>query len=194
MISAEIIKQLREQTGAGMNDIKAALDEAGGDPSKTVEILRKAGSKIAAKKADRATKEGLVASYVHSSGKIGVLVSVACETDFVARNEDFKNFVHELCLQVAASAPLYLAPEQIPAEVMEKEKEIYGEQLAKEGKTGGMAEKIIEGKLAKFYGEVCLLRQLYIKDDKMTIEKLLEELIAKMGENIQIREFVRITL
>src|SRR3989338_6878553 len=153
MISAEIIKKLRESTGAGMNDIKAALDEAGGDESKAIEILRKSGQKIAAKKADRVTREGLIESYIHSSGKIGVLVSVACETDFVARNEDFKTFVHELALQVAASAPQYLIPEQVPAEVIEKEKEIYREQLAKEGKTGEMAEKIMEGKLQKFYAE-----------------------------------------
>jgi len=194
MISAEIIKKLRESIGAGMNDIKAALDEAGGDESKAIEILRKSGQKIAAKKADRVTREGLIESYIHSSGKIGVLVSVACETDFVARNEDFKTFVHELALQVAASAPQYLIPEQVPAEVIEKEKEIYREQLAKEGKTGEMAEKIMEGKLQKFYAEVCLLRQPYIKDDKVTIEHLLQELIGKIGENIQIKEFIRISL
>ena len=194
MISAEIIKKLRESIGAGMKDIKAALDEAGGDESKAIEILRKSGQKIAAKKADRVTREGLIESYIHSSGKIGVLVSVACETDFVARNEDFKTFVHELALQVAASAPQYLIPEQVPAEVIEKEKEIYREQLAKEGKTGEMAEKIMEGKLQKFYAEVCLLRQPYIKDDKVTIEHLLQELIGKIGENIQIKEFIRISL
>jgi len=194
MILAEVIKKLRESTGAGMNDIKAALDEAGGDETKAVEILRKNGQKIAAKKADRVTREGLIESYIHSSGKLGVLVSVACETDFVARNEDFKSFIHELALQVAASAPQYLTPEQVPAEVIEKEKEIYREQLAKEGKTDEMAEKIMEGKLQKFYSEVCLLRQPYIKDDKVTIEHLLQGLIGKIGENIQIKEFIRISL
>jgi len=194
MISSEVIKKLRESTGAGMNDIKAALDEAGGDEVKAVEILRKNGQKIAAKKADRATREGLVESYIHSSGKLGVLVSIACETDFVALNEDFKKFAHEVALQIAASAPQYLTPEQVPAEVVAKEKEIYAEQLAKEGKSGEMAEKIIEGKLQKFYSEVCLLRQPYIKDDKVTIEQLLQELIGKIGENIQIKEFVRLSL
>jgi len=195
MISAEVIKKLRESTGAGMNDIKAALDEAKGDEVKAVEILRKNGQKIAAKKADRATREGLVESYIHSSGKLGVIVSIACETDFVARNEDFKKFAHEVALQIAASAPLYLTPEQVPAEMVEKEKEIYREQLAKEGKVAGeMIDKIIEGKLQKFYSEVCLLRQPYIKDDKITIEHLLQELIGKIGENIQIKEFVRLSL
>lgn len=194
MISAEVIKKLRESTGAGMNDIKAALDEAKGDEVKAVEILRKNGQKIAAKKADRATREGLVESYIHSSGKLGVIVSIACETDFVARNEDFKKFAHEVALQIAASAPQYLTPEQVPAEVIAKEKEIYAEQLAKEGKSGEMAEKIIEGKIQKFYSEVCLLRQPYIKDDKVIIEQLLQELIGKIGENIQIKEFVRLSL
>lgn len=190
----ELIKKIREQTGAGIADVKAALDEAGGDEQKAIEVLRKAGQKIAARKVGRATKEGLIGSYVHTSGKIGALVSVACETDFVARNADFQNFVHELCLQVAAYGPLYLCPEQIPAEIIEHEKEIYLEQLAKEGKTGEIAGKIIEGKLNKFYEEVCLLRQRYVKDDSITIERLLQDLIAKIGENIQIKQFARLSL
>ncbi|MFA6305049.1 MAG: translation elongation factor Ts [Patescibacteria group bacterium] len=194
MISAEIIKKVRELTGAGMSDVKKALDEAVGDETKAIEILRKAGQKIAAKKADRATSEGLVGSYIHLGGKVGVLVSVACETDFVARNEDFKNFVHEVALQIAAANPLYLSPDQIPAEIIAKEKEIYAEQLKAEGKSAEMMEKILEGKVQKYYTEVCLLKQFYIKDDKLTIEKMLEQIIAKLGENIQIKEFSRLSL
>ncbi len=194
MISAEIIKKLREQTGAGFEDIKKALDEAVGDEVKAMEILRASGQKIAAKKAGRATSEGLVSSYVHLNGKVGVLVAVACETDFVARNQDFKDFVHDLTLQVAAANPLYLLPQDVPVEIIAKEKEIYRAQLKNEGKPAEMIEKIVEGKLQKFYAEVCLLKQLYIKDDKITIEKLLEQTIAKIGENIQIKEFVRLSL
>jgi len=194
MISAELIKKIREQTGAGMANVKTALDEAGGDENKAVEILRKAGQKIAAKKADRATNEGLVESYVHLGGKVGALVSVACETDFVARTDDFKNFVHEVALQIAATSPLYLSPEQVPVEVVAKEQEIYREQLKAEGKPAAMLEKIVEGKVQKYYAEVCLLKQPYIKDDKITIEKLLEQTIAKLGENIQIKDFARLSL
>ncbi|MDP2586911.1 MAG: translation elongation factor Ts [Candidatus Komeilibacteria bacterium] len=194
MISAEVIKKLRELTGAGMADVKTALDEAKGDEAKAVEILRKAGQKVAAKKADRATNEGLVESYIHLGGKVGALVSVACETDFVARTDDFKNFVHEIALQIAAASPMYLSPEQVPAEVIAKEKEIYAEQLKKEGKPQAMLEKIMEGKIQKYYSEVCLLKQLYIKDDKLTIEGLVEQNIAKLGENIQIKDFSRLSL
>lgn len=194
MVSAEVIKKLREQTGAGISDIKSALDEAAGDEQKAVEILRKTGQKIAAKKAERTTKEGLIDAYIHSNGKVGVLVLAACETDFVARNKDFKEFVHEVALQVAATNPTYLTPEEVPAEIIEKEKEIYREQLKSEGKNEAMLEKIIEGKLEKFYAEVCLLKQPYIKDDKITIENLLNNTIAKIGENIQIKQFVRISL
>lgn len=194
MSSAEVIKKLREQTGAGMADIKSALDEAKGDAVKAIEILRKSGAKIAGKKAERTTKEGLVDCYIHSNGKMGVLVSVACETDFVAMNADFKEFVHELALQVAATNPTYLTPEQVPAEIIAKEKEIYAEQLKAEGKPEAMLEKIMAGKLEKFYAEVCLLKQPYIKDDKITIEGLLHNLIGKIGENIQIKQFIRFSL
>jgi len=187
-------KKLRELTGAGINDVKAALEEAGNDEAKAVEILRKKGEKIAAKRSTRETGEGLVDCYMHSNGKLGVLVSVACETDFVALNEEFKNFVHEIALQVAATEPRYLSPENVPAEEVEKEKEIYREQLKNEGKPAEMIEKILAGKLQKFYSEICLLKQPYVKDDKITIEKLLQEVIAKTGENIQIKEFIRISL
>jgi elongation factor Ts len=193
-ISVELIKKMRDQTGAGVNDIKEALEEAKGNEAEALTVLRKKGQKIAAKRAERATKEGLVKAYVHSNGKLGVLVAVACETDFVALNEEFKTFVHELSLQVAATNPIYLKPEEVPAEDVAKEKEIYREQLKNEGKPETMWDKIIEGKLQKYYAEICLLKQVYIKDDKITIEKMLESLIAKTGENIQIKKFIRISL
>ena len=201
-MSTEALKKLRELTGAGVNDIKKALDEAKGDEVKAVEILRKNGQKIAAKKADRETKEGLIGSYIHSNGKVGVLVAVSCETDFVARTEQFQNFVHDLALQVAATNPLYLTPAEIPAQILEKEKEIYREQLKNEGPSAGsgqaksaeLIDKIIEGKLQKYYAEVCLLNQVFVKDDKMTIEKMLTQTIAKIGENVQIKKFIRFSL
>jgi len=194
MPALETIKKLREETGAGMGDINRALEEANGDEIKALEILRKSGQKIMAKKADRLTKEGIVEAYLHSNARVGVLVLIACETDFVARNESFKEFAHEVALQVAATNPAYLAPEEIPAEVIEKEKEIYRAQLADSGKPTEMIEKIVEGKLDKFYAEVCLLNQTYIKDDSLTIAKLLEANIAKIGENIKIVKFVRMSI
>ncbi|MBU1036591.1 elongation factor Ts [Patescibacteria group bacterium] len=193
-ISIELIKKLREFSGAGINDVKEALAEAGGDEEKATVILKKKGKKIAVKRSERSTGEGLIESYVHVNGKIGVLVAVICETDFVARNKEFKDFVHELALQVAATDPSYLTPDEIPQEELNKEKEIYRQQLIAEGKLEGKLNQIIEGKLQKYYSEVCLLKQLYIKDDKITIEALLENLIAKMGENIKIKQFVRLSL
>lgn len=190
-ISAEQVKELRDQTGAGMMDAKAALEEAGGDTAQAVEILRKKGQKIAAKKADRAMNEGAVGIYLHSNGKIAAMVSVTCETDFVARNEDFKNFVNDLAMQVAAMNPKYLSPSDIPEDVKEKEREIYRAELKEQGKPQDVIEKIVEGKLEKFYAENCLLQQSFIKDDKLTIEKWLTENIAKIGENLQIKNFSR---
>jgi elongation factor Ts len=193
-ISVELIKKIRELTGAGVNDIREALEEANGVENDAITLLRKKGQKIAAKRAERTTNEGLVESYIHSNGKLGVLVAVACETDFVAMNQEFKDFVHEVALQVAAANPIYLNVDEVPAEDVEREKEIYREQLKTEGKPEAMWEKIMEGKLQKYYAEVCLLKQVYIKDDKTTIEKMLENLIAKIGENIQIKKFIRIAL
>lgn len=188
-ISADIVKQLRDKTNAGMMDCKKALQEAGGDVEKATDLLRKRGLAIAAKKSSRATKEGIVAAYIHSNNKVGVLIEVCCESDFVAKNTDFQAFVKDLTLQIASAVPRYVSREQVPAEVIEREKEIYRDQV--KGKPANIVEKIIEGKLEKFYQEVCLVDQLFVKDDKRTINDLIKEKIAQLGENIAIRRFVR---
>jgi elongation factor Ts len=187
----EQIKALREKTGAGIVDVKKAFDEANGDEAKAIEILRKRGQDKALKKGDRETHEGIVVSYVHSNGRIGALIKLYCETDFVARNEEFKELGHDIAMQVVASMPQYLRPEDVPAEAVEKEKEIWKEQLAKEGKPAEMLEKIMGGKEQKFRNEVSLLAQPFVKDPSKTIEQLLTEKIHKIGENIQIGAFVR---
>ncbi|TSC96336.1 MAG: elongation factor T [Parcubacteria group bacterium Athens1014_10] len=194
MISAETIKQLREKTGAAILDCKNALEQAGGDIDKAIEILRKQGQKIVEKKSSRTVKEGLIGSYMHSNNKIASLIEVNCETDFVARNEEFKKLVHNLAMQVVAANPKYLSLEDIPAKEIEKEKEIYKEQLLKEGKPENMLDKIMQGKLQKYYQEVCLLKQPFIKEDKITIEELIKQAIAKLGENIQVKRFVKFSL
>lgn len=193
-MSTELIKKIREQTGAGIVDVKQALAESGNDEQKAVEWLRKKGTKIAAKREGRTTSEGYIGSYVHATGKIAAVVALACETDFVARNDEFRAFAKELALQVAASAPQYLAPADVPADVIERETAIYREQVAKENKPAPVMEKIIEGKLQKFYSEICLLKQPYVKDDAKTVEQLLTEAIAKIGENIRIVKFTYFTL
>jgi len=193
-VDPKLIKQLREDSGAGIMDVKDALKEFDGDIEKAMESLRKKGQKVAAKKQDRQTKDGLIGYYVHANSKVAAMVVVACETDFVARTDDFKAFAHDLAMQVAATDPLYLIPEDIPQEVLAKEKEIFIEQLKKEGKPEKMLDKIINGKLEKYYQEVCLLKQIFIKDDKKKIEQLLQEIIAKLGENVQIREFKKLAL
>ncbi|MBM5789942.1 translation elongation factor Ts [Candidatus Parcubacteria bacterium] len=190
-ITASQVAQLRAQTGAGMMDAKSALEETGGDLEKAIELLRKKGVAKAAKKADRETKEGRVHAYIHSNGKLGALVEVLCETDFVARNEAFVELCNDLALHVSASDPLYLTREQVPVEVVEKEREIAREQMAGEGKPAEVLEKIIEGKLAKWYGEVVLMEQPFIKDEDKTIEEFVKEKIASLGENIQVRRFAR---
>jgi len=190
-MSIELIQKLRNQTGAGMMDVKKALDEAGGDEVRAMEVLRKQGQKIAAKKqAERTTKEGLVESYVHAGGKIGSMIVLACETDFVAKNEEFKNLAHEIAMQVAATRPDYINIEDVPANTKDKEMEIYKEQLKAEGKPANMWEKIVEGKLVKFYEQVCLLQQPYIKDDKQKIADLINEATAKLGEKIEVKKIV----
>ncbi|MFH0731762.1 MAG: translation elongation factor Ts [Candidatus Omnitrophota bacterium] len=183
------IKDLREKTSAGMMDCKIALAEAGGDEVKAVEILRKKGVALAAKKASRTAKEGVIASYIHTNNKIGVLVEVNCETDFVARNDVFKNFVKDLTMQVAASYPVYISREEVPADVLEKEKEIIKEQH--KNKPQKAMDKIIEGGIEKFYSQACLLEQPFIKDPSKNIKALLTEVIAKTGENIIVRRFTR---
>ncbi|MEZ0322958.1 MAG: translation elongation factor Ts [Hydrogenothermaceae bacterium] len=193
-VDAKLVKTLREMTGAGMLECKAALEEANGNLEQAVEILRKKGIAKAAKKAGRDTKEGLIHSYIHAGGRIGVLLELNCETDFVARNELFKKLANEIALQIAAMKPQYVKREDIPREVVEKEGEIAREAALAEGKPAHIAEKIAEGKLEKFYKEVCLYEQPYIKDDKKTVEELIKEYIAKIGENIQVRRFCRYEL
>jgi len=193
-VDAKLVKTLREMTGAGMLECKSALEEANGDLELAVEILRKKGVAKAAKKAGRETKEGLIHAYIHAGGRIGVLLELNCETDFVARNELFKELANEIALQIAAMKPQYVKREDVPREVAEKEGEIAREAAVAEGKPAHIAEKIAEGKLEKFYKEVCLYEQPYIKDDKKTIEELVKEYIAKIGENIQVRRFCRYEL
>lgn len=190
-ISLDLVKQLRDRTAAGFSDCKKALEEAGGDIERAVDILRKKGLAIAAKRAGKEVKEGVVASYIHSNKKIGVLVEVNCETDFVARTPDFQEFAYNVAMHIAASSPICVSREEMPQEVLEREKKIYEEQLREQGKPENVIPKIIEGKLEKFYKESVLLEQPYIKNPELTIQDLLNELIAKTGEKILIRRFAR---
>jgi elongation factor Ts len=193
-ISKDLIQKLREQTGAGIMDVKNAVQEANGDEEKVLELLRKRGQKIAAKKqAEREAKEGIIEAYVHGNNKTATLVQLTCETDFVAKNEEFKGLAHDIAMQVAAMDPQYLSPDKVPADILEKEKEIIKEQLKNENKPEDMLDKIVEGKLNKFYEENCLLNQKFIKDDKVTINDLITEKIAKLGEKIEIRKIARIS-
>ncbi|MDP2848980.1 MAG: translation elongation factor Ts [Humidesulfovibrio sp.] len=193
-ISAQAVKVLRERTGAGMMDCKKALVESGGDEEKAIAYLREKGLSKAAKKAGRATSQGIVGSYIHNNGKIGVMVELKCETDFVAKNEKFQAFARDLAMQIAATAPLCVSPEQVPADLLAKEREIFKNQAMEEGKPEAIAEKIVEGRLKKYYSEVCLLDQPFIKEDKKSIRDLLNELIAVLGENMQVGRFSRMVL
>jgi elongation factor Ts len=193
-VSAASVKELREKTGAGMLDCKKALEEAGGDMEKAIEILREKGLSAAAKKAGRIATEGLVDSYIHAGGRIGVLVEVNCETDFVAKNEEFKAFVKDIAMQIAASSPRYVRREDVPQEELDKEREVLRAQALNEGKPEHIVDKIVEGRLNKYFEEVCLLEQQFIKDPDKTVSELLNEKIAKIGENISIRRFVRFEL
>jgi len=190
-ITTELIKELREKTSAGMLDCKKALQETGGDMEKAIEFLRKKGLAKAATRGDRETKEGKIISYIHSNGKIGVLLELNCETDFVARNEAFEEIGKELCLQIAAANPLYVNAESVPQEVIDKETAILKAQLLEQGKKPEQIEKIIPGKLKSYFGEVCLLEQAYIKDNKKLVKELIQEFIAKFGENITVGRFTR---
>lgn len=192
-VSIDDIKKLREQTGAGMMAAKKALEEAGGDFAKAQEVLRLAGAASAAKKSDRVAAEGVIEGYVHD-GRIGVLVEINCETDFVARTEDFKQFAKDVAMQVAATAPEYVRPEDVPASVVDKERELIGKELEAAGKPAEMIDKITEGKLAKFYEQICLVKQPFIKDQDKTIEQLTAELVGKLGENIVIGKISRMAL
>lgn len=190
-ISVEDIKKLREQTGAGMMKAKEALEAAGGNFDKAVVYLREKGEATAAKKADREARAGLIEAYVHG-GRIGVIVEINCETDFVARTEEFKNFARDIAMHVAAINPLYLSPEAVPAEVVEQEQAIYRKEVA--GKPAEIVEKIVAGKLAKYYESVCLTAQPFIKDPDVSVAKLTTNLVAKLGENIVIRRYERLEL
>ena len=190
-ISAAQVKELREKTGAPMMDCKQALSEAKGDMEQAVVWLRKKGVSVAAKKATRVTSEGSVASYIHAGGKIGVLVEVNCETDYVARTEDFKELVHDVAMHIAASDPKFVRKEDVTAEAYEREKDICRAQAAATGKPPQVVEKIVEGKMSKFYEEVCLYEQPFIKDQTVSIAQLIATKIGKLGENISVRRFAR---
>ena len=190
-ITSDMIKELREKTQAGMLDCKKALQEMNGDMEKSIDYLRKKGLANAAKKMDREVTEGIVASYIHNNLKIGVLMELKCATDFVARNDDFQILGKELCMQIAAANPLYVDIQDVPASEIEREKDIYREQMKDSGKPANVVEKIIEGKLSKFYEDVCLLEQGYIKDPKVKVRDLIKEKIAIFGENIAVGKFSR---
>lgn len=190
-ISAQQVKKLREKTGAGMMDCKKALVEAGGDMEKAVRILREKGMAAAAKKATRTAREGLVGQYIHAGGKLGVLVEVNCETDFVARTSDFQRLVRDIAMHIAASNPLHVRSVDVPEEETVRESEIYRSQAHKEGKPDHIADKIVEGRLKKYYSEVCLYDQAFVKDPDVTVKELVRSMVAKLGENILVCRFTR---
>ena len=190
-ITAKMVKELREATNAGMMDCKKALTECDGDMEKAGEYLRKKGIASASKKEGRATSQGIVGSYIHMGGKVGVLVEVACETDFVARTDDFQEFVHNVAMHIAAASPVAVTREEVDPALIEKEKEIYAGQMQEQGKPAEMIDKIVEGKVDKYYSEICLLEQKYVKDPDMTVADYLKSLIGSLGENMAIKRFTR---
>ena len=190
-ISAAMVKELREATGSGIMDCKNALGEADGDMQNAIDFLRKKGLAKAAKRAGRSTSEGLIHSYIHTGAKLGVLVEINCESDFVAKTDNFKEFVKNIAMHIAAANPTGIIPEDIDSSLIEKEKEIFRAQMLEEGKPEKIIDKIVEGKVEKFYKEICLMSQQYVKDPQKTIEDILKETIAKTGENIQIKRFAR---
>ncbi len=189
-----MVKELRDKTNAGMMDCKEALAASEGNFEKAVEYLRKKGLSAATKRSSRATKDGMIESYIHMAGKIGVLVEVNCETDFVAKTDNFKNMVKDIAMQIAAANPTYLKPEEIPEKVMERERVIYRDQALAEGKPEKIIDKIIDGKIKKFYEEVCLLNQKFVKDMDITVQTLVNNMIANTGENISVKRFARFQL
>ncbi|MCL5126268.1 MAG: translation elongation factor Ts [Deltaproteobacteria bacterium] len=193
-ISASLVKELREKTGLGLMDCKKALTETNGDMEKAIDYLRKKGALKAAKREGRATSEGRVGSYIHMNGKIGVLLELNCESDFVAKTEQFAELVKDLCMQVAASAPQWISATEVPEDVLNREKDIYMTQAKEAGKPEKMLEKIAEGKLKKFFSENCLLDQPFVKDDSKTVQELIKEKIAQLGENITVGRFARFQL
>ncbi len=186
-----MVKELREKTNAGMMDCKKALGETDGDMEKAVDLLRQKGLAVAAKRADRATSEGVVECYIHAGGKLGVMVEVGCETDFVAKTDDFKAFARDIAMHVAAVNPVAVSREEIPADLVEREKAIYVKQAQESGKPENIIEKIVSGKIEKFISEICLLEQKFVKNPDLSVQDLLNELVAKMGENISIKRFAR---
>jgi len=194
IITADMIKELREATAAGVLDCKKALEASGGDVEKAKAYLREKGIAAAARKADREVKEGLIEAYVHAGGRVGALIELDCETDFVARTEEFRALAHDLAMQVVAANPLYLAPEDIPPHVLEEETKDYRAQARDAGKPEHVIEKVVEGKLQKYYQEVCLMKQPFIKDDELTVQDIITRMIAKVGENIVVRRFARFEL
>lgn len=190
-VTAQMVKELRERTGSGMMDCKKVLTETDGDMERAIELLRERGLAAAAKKAGRIAAEGLVDSYIHTGGRVGVLVEVNCETDFVAKTEDFQNLVKDIAMQVAAAKPEYVKREEVPADVLAKEKEIYRAQALEEGKPEKIVDRIVEGRIEKYYKEVCLLEQPFIKDPDKTVQDIITEAIARIGENISVRRFAR---
>lgn len=185
------IQKLREMTSMGMMDCKKALEESNGDIEKAVDLLRKKGAKVAAKRGDNATSQGLVHSYIHPGGTVGVLIELNCETDFVARNEQFKQFATDLGMHIAAMNPLYLNPEEVDANFLEKERTLIKQQLEEEGKKGDFVNKIIDGKIEKIYKDICLMQQKFVKNDKLTVDEVVKDIIGKVGENIKIKRFAR---
>jgi len=190
-ISLELIQQLRERTGVGMLDCKKALEESNGDIEQAVAILRKKGAAVAAKRSSNATAEGLVHAYIHPGAQVGVLIEINCETDFVARTDDLKKFASDVCMHIAAMKPLYLSPEEVDQKFLEHERDIFKQQLIDSGKPEKILSQIIDGKIQKLYSEICLLQQPFVKNDQLTIDELLKELIGKIGESIKIKRFAR---
>ena len=194
MITAEQVKKLRDQTGVSMMECKRALEQSNGDYDKALELLKLKSKDVALKKSEREAKQGIIEAYIHSNGKIGVLLELNCETDFVARNQEFKELAHDLAMHIAGMDPRYISPEDIPKEVIETEKIIYEKQFADTDKPKKVIGQIIDGKIKKFSQEICLLTQPFVKNPDMTVKELIEEKIAKLGENIKIRRFVRYEL
>lgn len=190
-VTLEMIQQLRERTGAGLMDCKKALQEANGDIEKAIEILRRKGAALAEKRAGYATAEGIVSAYIHPGARIGVLIEIDCETDFVARTQEFKQFANDMGMQVAAYNPKYVSPEDIDKAFLDKERALFAEELAASKKPAAVIEQIVEGKLNKLYSSICLTKMPYVKNDQLTVEDVLKDLIGKLGENIKIRRFAR---
>ena len=191
-VPANLVKELRERTGAGFSDCRAALVEAGGDVAQAIDVLRRKGQAAAQKKAQREATEGLIGHYIHAGGKIGVIIEVNCESDFVARTEDFQRLCHDVAMHVAALDPRYIRREEVTPEILEHEREIYREQARATGKPDAVIEKIVSGKMEKFYEDNCLYEQHFIKDESTTVGELISQMVAKLGENIAVRRFVRL--